>query len=63
MDLINVRLNAVDVKFSNRYNDIEKNLTKSKDEMDKMKVTVDDLMRFKNQQERIVLQNESYSKR
>ena len=63
MDLIDVRLNAVEVKFSNRYNDIEKKLTESKDEMDEMKVTVDDSMRFKNQQERIALQNESYSKR
>ena len=63
MDRFNERLNAVEVKFSNRCDEIEKNFTKSKNKMDDMKVTIDDLIRIKNQQERTALQNESYSKR
>ena len=63
MDGFNERLNAVEVKFSNCYDELEKNFTKSKNEMDDMKVTIDDLIRFKDQQERTALQNESYSKR
>ena len=59
----NERLNAVEVKFSNRYDELEKNFTKSKNEMDDMKVTTDDLIRFKDQQERTALQSEPYSKR
>ena len=38
MDGFNERLNAVKVKFSNRYDELEKNFTKSKNEMDDMKV-------------------------
>ena len=53
----------LEVKFSNRYDELEKNFTKSKNEMDDMKVTIDDLIRFKDQQERTALQNESYGKR
>ena len=63
MDGFNERLNAVEVKFLNRYDELEKSFTKSKNEADDMKVTIDDLIRFKDQQERTVLQNESYSKR
>ena len=58
----NKRLNTVEVKFSNRYDELEKNFTKSKNEMDDMKVTIDDLIRFKDQQEQTAL-HESYSKR
>ena len=63
MDGFNERLNAVEVKFSNRYDKLEKNFTKSKNEMNDMKVTIDDLIRFKDQQEQTALQNESYNKR
>ena len=41
---------------------LKKNFTKSKNEMDDMKVTIDNLIRFKDQQERTTLQNESYCK-
>ena len=34
MDGFNERLNAAEVKFSNRYDELEKNFTKSKNEMD-----------------------------
>ena len=62
MDGFNERLNAVEVKFSNRCEELEKNFTKSKNEMNDMKVTTNDLIRFKDQQEQTALQNESYSK-
>ena len=42
---------------------LQKKLTNSQDEMDQMKVMhVDDLVRFKDQQKRMALQNESFCK-
>ena len=63
MDGFNEKLNAIKLKFSNRCDDIEQKLTHLQDEMDEMKVILDGLVWFKDQQERAALQNETCSKR
>ena len=60
---LNERLTAVQLKFSNRCDDIEKKVSNSLNEMDEMKAKINELEQFKDLHERTALQNESYSKR